>query len=527
MTTPHRQRSAPPTAPLAPPDWPSRVSLAPFDRANADLLRHVAPADWVNPKPSSRYQLVVLGAGTAGLVSAAIAAGLGARVALVERHMFGGDCLNFGCVPSKAVIRAARAWHEARHAADAFGGPRVSGDGDFSAMMQRMRDVRASMSDVDGAERFRAMGIDVYFGEAVFTGRDVVDVAGTALRFRRAIIATGARAAVPPIPGLADTPFLTNETIFSLTERPRRLAVLGGGPIGSELAQAFARFGTEVTVLQADARVLPRDTPEASARIARAFAADGVTVHNNAAITGIAYHDGEFTVSASQADRALHVHADQLLVATGRRPNIESLGLDAAGIAATRTGVTVNDRMRTTNARVYAIGDVSSAMQFTHVADAQARLVVANALFFGLGGGRRSRLTIPRVTYTSPEVAHVGLTRADAEQRGMAVETIRVELAANDRARLDGDTDGFLEIHLRRGTDTILGGTLVAEHAGDMIGELAVAITNRVGLAAVGNTIHPYPTTAEIFRRAADTWRRGRLTPLVRRVFRAWFRMFS
>ncbi len=477
--------------------------------------------------PQPRYHLVVVGAGTAGLVSAAIAAGLGARVAIVERHMFGGDCLNFGCVPSKAVIRAARAWHQARTAARDFGGPATSGPGDFAAVMLRMRTLRAALSDVDGAERFRTLGVDVFFGDATFTGSDTLKVGGATLRYRRAIIATGARASVPPIPGLSDTPFLTNESVFSLTERPRRLIVFGGGSIGSELAQSFARFGTDVTIIQADARLLPRDTPEAAAVVARAFETDGVTVHNGAAIQQVSFREGEFVVSAAQGDRALAIRGDQLLVATGRRPNIESLGLEAAGVAFTRTGVTVNDRLRTTNPRIFAIGDVSSLLQFTHVADAQARLAVANALFFGIGGGRASALIIPRVTYTSPEVAHVGLTAADAEAQGIAIDTVRVELKHNDRARLEGSDDGFLAIHLRRGTDRIVGGTLVAEHAGEMIGELGVALKNGVGLSALGSTIHAYPTQSEVFRRAADTWRRGRLTPFARRVFGFWFRLFA
>ncbi len=508
-------------------DWPSDIDLRPFDAANAELLKHVAPRDWENPVPRARYHLVVIGAGTAGLVSAAIASGLGARVALVERHMFGGDCLNFGCVPSKAVIRAARAWHDAEHATSDFGGPTVSGPGDFSAVMARMRSLRAAMSDVDSAERFRSLGVDVFFGDATFTDRQTVQVGSATLNFRRAIIATGARASVPPIPGLSDTPYLTNESIFSLTERPARLAVLGGGPIGAELAQSFARFGSAVTVLHADERLLPRETPDAAAAVKRAFEADGVTVHNGAAIGAVHFREGEFIVTAKQGDRSLEVRADQLLVATGRRPNIESLGLDAAGVAFTRTGVTVNDRLRTSNPNIYAIGDVSSALQFTHVADAQARLVVANALFYGIGGGRNSSLVVPRVTYTSPEVAHVGLTVGDAESKGISIETVRVELQHNDRARLDGSTDGFLAIHLKRGTDTILGGTLVADHAGEMIGELAVAIRNGVGLNALGSTIHAYPTQSEVYRKAADTWRRGRLTPLARRLFSAWFRVFS
>lgn len=507
----------------APADWPSDIALRPFDDANAQLVRTVAPKGWLPPVPKDRYHLVVIGAGTAGLVSAAIAAGLGARVALIERHMFGGDCLNFGCVPSKAVIRAARAWHEARRAASDFGGPPVSGDGDFGAVMGRLRRLRADLSQVDGVERFRSLGIDVFLGAATFTSPETVSVGGATLRFRRAIIATGARAARPPIPGLADTPFDTNETIFSATERPARLVVIGGGPIGAELAQSFARFGSRVTIVHTDAHVLPREDRDAAAVVAASLTADGVQLVNEARIDRVSHDGSQFTVHLAGEGSAARLDADRLLVATGRAPNVDGLNLETAGVQFTRQGVTVDDRLRTTNPRVYAIGDVSSRLQFTHMADAQARLVVANALFFGIGGGRASDLVVPRVTYTDPEVAHVGMTIDEAAAAGQAIDTIRIDLDDNDRARLDGDVHGFLKVHLAAGSDRIVGATLVASHAGEMIGEMAVAITNRVGLGAIGKTIHAYPTQAEVFRRAADAWRKRSFTPRARRLFQRWF----
>lgn len=475
----------------------------------------------------SRYHLVVIGAGTAGLVSAAIAAGLGARVALVERLMFGGDCLNFGCVPSKAVIRAARAWHDAACAAEQFAGPAVTGPGDFGAVMARVRELRARMSSVDSVARFRDLGVDVFLGDAQFVSRNTVRVGDTTLKFRRAMITTGGRAAVPPIPGLSDTPFDTNESIFSVTDLPRRLVVIGGGPIGVELAQSFARFGSAVTLIHAGVRVLPREDADAAAIVARSLAADGVRIIDGARIDAVRYENGVFGVHLSGEGVPASLEGERLLVATGRRPNIEGLGLEAAGVAFSQAGVTIDDRFRTSNARVYAIGDVSSALQFTHVADAQARLAVPNALFFGVGGGRNSRLVIPRVTYSSPEVAHVGLTLAEAEARGERVETVRVDLTHNDRSILEGDENGFLKLYLRHGTDRILGATLVAAHAGEMIGEIGVAITNGLGLGAVGKTIHAYPTQAEVFRRAADFWRRRRLTPAARALFSWWFRIFK
>ena len=510
-----------------PPDWPSRIPLLPFDDANAQLMRTVAPKGWIAPVPKDRYHLVVIGAGTAGLVSAAIAAGLGARVALVERHMFGGDCLNFGCVPSKAVIRAARAWREARTAAERFGGPRVTSDGDFGTVMARLRRLRADISPVDGVERFRSLGIDVFLGQATFSGPDAISVNDTVLRFRRAIIATGARAARPPIPGLADTPYDTNESIFSLTERPARLLVIGGGPIGTELAQSFARFGSVVTLVHAGAHVLPRDDVDAAAVVSAALEADGVQIINQATVERVSHDGQQFTVQLSGDGVPSTLEADRLLVATGRTPNTEGLGLEVAGVRFTPNGVSVNERLRTSNPRVYAIGDVSSPLPFTHVADAQARLAVANALFFGIGGGRTGTLVVPRVTYTDPEVAHVGITVEDASAQGVRIDTIQVSLEDNDRARLDDEPHGFLKVHLAAGTDRIVGATLVATHAGEMIGEMTVAITNGVGLAGVGKAIHPYPTQAEVFRRAADAWRKRAFTSRARQLFAWWFRVFT
>lgn len=501
--------------------------VAPGDEHNARLVANVHPAAWCNPSPPrQRYHLVVIGAGTAGLVTAAAAAGLGARVALVERYLMGGDCLNVGCVPSKAIISAARAWHGARTVSSRFGGPAAVTDrSDFGAVMERMRRIRADLSSLDSAERFAGLGVDVYLGHARFTAPDRVTVGDRVLRFRRAVIATGARAAVPPIPGLGDAGYYTNETIFTLTELPARLLVLGAGPIGCELAQVFARLGSRVTVLHRGERALPRDDPDAARIVEAALRADGVTMEVGAQVQRVARSPGGTRVHFTQGDRAGEVECDAILVATGRAPNVEDLGLEAAGVRAGELGIVVDDRLHTSNRRVYAIGDVSSRYQFTHVADFHARLVIANALFFGRG--RTSRLVIPWATYTSPEVAHVGLTPEEAQRRGVAIETITVPLAHVDRAVLAGDTEGFLRVHLRRGTDKLAGATAVAPHAGDLIAEAALAMTNGLGLSAMGRTIHPYPTLAEAYRKAADLRRKQRLTPLAKRVLGLWFRVFA
>jgi pyruvate/2-oxoglutarate dehydrogenase complex dihydrolipoamide dehydrogenase (E3) component len=511
---------------LDPPAAADEAALMrPLDAHNRELVANVHPPDWVNPEPADRYHLVVIGGGTAGLVTAAGAAGLGARVALVERHLLGGDCLNVGCVPSKGVIRAARAWHETRHGHERFGAPAASGPGDFAAAMERMRRIRAGISHHDSAARFRSLGIDVFLGQGQFVASDAVEVEGRVLRFRKAVIATGARAAVPPIEGLEEAGYLTNETVFELTEPPRRLAVIGGGPIGCELAQSFARFGVEVTVLDLMARILPRESVEASEVVRRALERDGVRFELGVTVEGVSRRDGEATVRFERDEKTGEVACDRILLAVGRAPNVEGLGLEAAGIDYSSKGVRVDDRLRTSNARVFAAGDVASKYQFTHVADALARIAIQNALFHGRA--KASDLVVPWCTFTSPEVAHVGLTAAEAEERGAQVNTLTIPLSELDRARLDGEDEGFLTLHLAKGKDRILGATLVAGHAGDMLGELCLAITAGVGLGKIASVIHPYPTQGEVVKKAADTWRRGKLTPLVQRVFDWRFRVLG
>lgn len=509
---------------------PARVHapspLEPLDEHNRKLLANVHPPSWTNPEPAPRYHLVVIGAGTAGLVSAAGAAGLGARVALIERHLMGGDCLNVGCVPSKGVIRAARAWQDAREARERFGGPAVdpASRGDFGAAMERMRRLRTGISVHDSAERFRGLGVDVFLGEGRFTGPDTAEVGGKTLRFRRAVIATGGRASVPPVPGLPESGHLTNETVFNLTELPARLVVLGGGPIGCELAQAFARFGSRVTILDIAPQVLPREDSDAAALVQKALAKDGVQFELGVKIVEVQRRGGETTIILERNGERKELTADHLLVSAGRAPNIEGLGLEAAGVRFAKTGVEVDDHLRTSNPRIYACGDVASRYQFTHAADAQARIVIQNALF--KGRAKASALTIPWCTYTAPEVAHVGLYEKEAREKGIEVDTLTVELKTVDRAILDGADEGFLRLHLKKGTDEILGATLVAEHAGDMLGELCLAITHKIGLGKIASVIHPYPTQGEVVKKAADAWRRTKLTPVVKKAFAAWFRVF-
>jgi len=500
------------------------LNLHPDDEHNRELAANVHPADWRNPTPEGRYNLVVLGAGTAGLVAAAGAAGLGARVALVERHLMGGDCLNVGCVPSKAIIGSAHAAHAVR-SAGAFGVD-VTGTTsiDFAAVMQRMRGLRAGISPHDSARRFaEAYGIDVYFGDARFTGADTVEVEGVPLRFVKAVIATGARAATPPIPGLHEAGFLTNHNVFNLTEQPRRLAVIGGGPIGCELAQAFVRLGTEVTIIETADRFLQREDRNAAEILRSSMERDGVVVRLSTALERVQEKGVDKVLSLRTPSGEETIPVDQILVAVGRTPNIEGLELEKAGVAFDRRGVTIDDFLRTTNRRIYASGDVCLPFKFTHTADATSRAVIQNALFPG-PKKRLSKFVIPWCTYTDPEIAHVGLYPQQAESQGMAVESWEVAMSDVDRAITDGETEGFLKVHCRRGSDTILGATLVGGHAGDMISEITAAMVAGMGLGSFSSVIHPYPTRAEIIRKAADAYNRTKLTPTAASLFKKWFR---
>lgn len=500
--------------------------IRPWDQFNRDLVAQVHPFDWTNPPPASRYNLVVIGAGTAGLVSAAGAAGLGAKVALVERHLMGGDCLNVGCVPSKALIGAARARAAVRDAAE-FGihvpdGVRV----DFGMAMERMRRLRASIAPHDSAKRFRDLGIDVFIGEGRFVDSHTVEVAGQKLRFSKAVIATGARALAPPVEGLSEVEYLTNETLFALTELPKRLGVIGAGPIGCEMAQAFARFGSEVFLVESLHGILPREDSDASGLVLESMVRDGVKLLCCGKGLKLSMAEGNgVRLAVESHGQGYDVVVDKLLIAVGRSPNVEGLGLEAAGVACSPKGVQVDDYLRTTNADIYAAGDICSPYQFTHAADFMARTVIRNALFFGRA--KASALTIPWCTYTEPEIAHVGLYEKQARERGIEVDTFTRELGDVDRAILEGRTNGLVRVHVRKGSGKIMGATIVAQHAGDMISEVTLAMTHGLGLTQIANSIHPYPTQAEAIRQVGDAYNRTRLTPFAKSLFKrlmAWRR---
>ncbi len=492
-------------------------AVLPFDEHNEQLLANGHPSDWVNPDPAKRYNLVVIGAGTAGLVVAAGAAGLGAKVALVERSLMGGDCLNVGCVPSKALIRCAKAYAEVRDVGEF--GVRVP-DGvsvDFPVIMERMRRLRAGISPHDSVARFSELGIDVFLGQAKFASRDTVEVGGKTLRFARAVIATGARAAAPPIKGLDTIDYLTNETVFSLTELPKRLAVIGAGPIGCEMAQSFARFGSEVYLIESMHGIMPNEDPDMAGVVKKAMDADGVKLLCCGKHLNISQTDGGKKLSVDSHGNHYDVIVDQVLVGVGRAPNVDGLNLEGVGVQFDKTGVKVNDHLQTTNPKIYAAGDICFPYKFTHTADAMARIVIQNALFFGRA--KTSTLTIPWCTYTDPQVAHVGIYEKNAKEKGIAIDTIQIDMSTVDRAILDGETQGLLKVHLKKGSDQILGASLVARHAGDMISEMTLAMVAGAGLGTLAKTIHPYPTQAEVFKKAADAYSRTRLTPFVKKLF--------
>lgn len=493
-------------------------ALQPLDEYNQSLMSHVHPVDWVNPSPAANYDLVVIGAGTAGLVVAAGAAGLGLglKVALIEKSLMGGDCLNVGCVPSKCLIRSSRVVAQMREATP-FGIQSPDAiEIDFAAVMQRMRRIRAGISHHDSAERFRDLGIDVFLGRAEFVDSGAIAVNTHLLRFKKAVIATGARATRPQIPGLAEAGYLTNETVFSLTECPPRLAVIGGGPIGCELAQAFQRLGSQVTLFHKHGHLLNREDADAAEIVQQQLLQDNLKLVLDCALLKVETTDAGKVIHYRQNDIINTVVVDEILVGAGRTPNVDGLNLEAVGVKYdARRGVVVDDYLQTTNPRIYAAGDICMNWKFTHAADAAARIVIKNTLFspFGLGRSKLSGLVMPWVTYTDPEIAHVGLYEREAQEKGLETDTITIPFSTVDRALADGETEGFVKILHKRGSDQILGATIVARHAGEMISEITLAIVTKQGLSALSGVIHPYPTQAEAIKKAADSYRRTLLTP--------------
>ena len=501
------------------------VSISPLDEYNQQLIANVHPPDWANPKPADRYDLVVIGAGTAGLVTAKGAAGLdiGLKVALIEKNLMGGDCLNVGCVPSKCLIRSSRVVADMKNAKPYGIQPPDRIEVDFPAVMTRMRQVRTTISPVDSAVSAKKAGVDVFFGEASFSGQDKITVGGQTLKFKKAVIATGARAVKPRIEGIEEVGYLTNETVFSMTELPPRLAVIGGGPIGCELAQAFQRLGSEVTLFHRGSHLLNKEDPDAAEVVQKAFIREGIRLVLNCQIKRVKQSpDGKLISFVGDAG-VESISVDEILAGAGRKPNVEGLNLETVGVVYDpRKGVQVNDNLKTTNAKIYGAGDICMNWKFTHAADAAARIVIKNTLFspFGLNQSKLSGLVMPWVTYTDPEIAHVGMYEQEAQAKGIDCHTIKIDFDDVDRALADGETEGFLKILHQRGSDKILGATIVARHAGEMISEVTTAMIGGMGLSKLASVIHPYPTQADAIKKSADTYRRTLLTPRTKKLLK-------
>jgi pyruvate/2-oxoglutarate dehydrogenase complex dihydrolipoamide dehydrogenase (E3) component len=474
------------------------------------------------------YNVVVVGAGTAGLVTAAGTTGLGGRVALVERGRMGGDCLNYGCVPSKALIRSSRVAALMRRA-DRYALEPIRPAIDYGRVIRRVKALRARIEPHDSVERFEGLGVDVFRGEAALESAHAVRVGETLLRTRHVVLATGGRARVPDIPGLAEAGYETNETIFERTTPPGRLLVMGGGPIGCELAQAMARLGSRVTVVDRGAHLLHREDPEVADLLKTRMEEDGVRLLLRSRIESIVPgRGGPHRVSvrpegeAGGASTALEIEADTILIAAGRRPNIERLGLDEAGVGTTDRGVTVNAFLQTSRPNIYAAGDVCGPYQFTHFAEYQARIVVRNILLsplLGLGRVGADYRVVPWTTFTEPEVARVGWNEQDAARAGAPFDVHRFPYADLDRAILEGEDEGFVKVIAAKGRGRILGATVIGAGAGELIHEFALAMRQNVGLETLSSLIHVYPTLSQAVQRAGDAFMRTRLTPRARALF--------
>jgi pyruvate/2-oxoglutarate dehydrogenase complex dihydrolipoamide dehydrogenase (E3) component len=496
----------------------SHESSNDYDRRE---LLNVHPTDWKNPEPVGRYNIVVIGAGPAGLLTALNAAKVGAKVAIIERDRFGGACFNVGCIPSKAIIRTSRLYGEMRNAEN-FGAQVPAGISvDFPAVMERMRRVRARISRRASAQRLSSAGVDVYFGAARFAGPDAVEVEGKRLRFRRALVASGARPKLPLIPGIAEAGYLTYENVFDLAECPRRLLVLGGGPLGCELAQAFCRLGSHVSIVQDDPMFLGNEERDAAQILSAALARDGIGIHLNAEAVNVRAEGNEKIVDLVSDDYKFTLTVDEILVGIGSAPNVEGMNLDAAGVRYDKeAGISTNDYLQTSNPRIYAAGDVCSEKKFPHIEAAAADLVVHNALFWGRE--RLSTLAIPWCTYTDPEIAHIGLYVTQARAKGIPVKTFTVMMSDVDRAITDTEDEGFVKIHLREGTDEILGATVAASHAGEMISEISLAMNAKIGLSALARVSHPYPTQSQAITMAANAYLATLRSPMRKWLQKQW-----
>ncbi|KAG7348019.1 dihydrolipoyl dehydrogenase [Nitzschia inconspicua] len=540
---------------LNPKDQHVAKHVWPMDKYNTVLLNYVHPPEWKDPNPnkkdgSSTYDLVVIGAGVGGLITAAGSAGIGAKVAMIEENLLGGDCLNVGCVPSKAFIHCANMAYSVKgdtkrlEEAGIFVNPETV-KVDFEKVMERVRKIRAEISQHDSAERYSAeLGVEVYIGRGKFTSEKSVIVNGRTLYFKRAVIATGGYPILIPMTGLkelhersisvdpTDEPrpiVTTNETFFNMTKQPKNMVVIGAGVIGMELAQSMQRLGTHVTVLGRSGKILPKEDEDMAELVKTQMIRDGVSFNLSIAeyktikLTGRVLDNGypemEMTFVEKGKAGETKLIFDSLLIAAGRRPNVTGMELELAKVDFdTKRGLLVNDKLQTTNPRIYGVGDCCSEFKFTHAADFMARTVIRNALFFGKG--KMSDLLIPYATFTTPEIASVGLYGKDLEERGIEYRVFEKHFKDNDRSICDDTKEGFIRFRVDAKKDTILGCSIVGEGAGNMIGEVTLAMQSSTGLGSLASVIHPYPTTSEAIRQAGDAYNKTKLTTTVKSLLR-------
>ena len=492
------------------------------------------------------YNVIIIGAGTAGLVTAAGTAGLGGRVALIERNLMGGDCLNFGCVPSKALISSARLIQQIRESGK-WGLDRQEPQFAFEKVFERMRARRAKIAPNDSRERFESLGVDVFRGEARFVSPYEVEVkispspqssppgrggrgdSGEVqkLRAKNFVIATGSRAVIPKIEGIEKVPYFTNETIFDeLKEKPESMIVLGGGPIGCELGQALSRLGVKITIVEYVPQILGPEDVDVGQFMQERFEAEGITVQHCTEATRVSMRDGLITLEGNYKPPGaaqgspVQFTGHALLLAVGRCPMMKALNLETAGVKYSSNGVEVNDYLQTSQPHIYAAGDIANRLKFTHTADFTARIVVRNILMpFQFLRQKVDWSVVPWCTYTDPEVAHVGLGEKEAKQRDSAYDLFVVPLEEVDRAVVESEDAGFAKILTRKGSDKILGATIIAPHAGDLLHEFVLAMKAGIGLGTIASTIHAYPTFAELARKAGDKFNKTRLTPRAKKIF--------
>ncbi len=478
--------------------------VPPNDLADEETyLRRVRPLDWQNPTPRAIYDLAIIGAGPGGLAAAQSAARLGFSVVLIEQNRLGGNSLNVGSVPSKAIIRSAGVLETLRDT-EAFGDQLPArAEFAFGQVMARMRRIRTRIAAYTSVHDLVALKIDLFFGSAVFASANTVLVGDGHVRFKKAIIATGAHPTKPDIPGIEETNYLTSTTIFELTELPKRLAVIGGGPLGCELAQAFCRLGSHVTIVQNDAKFLPREERDAAEILSRSMARDGVDIRLNTTVIGARLEHGGKMLETRNNDVTGEIKADEILVSVGRTPNVSDLNLEAAGVDYDLSqGIKVDDLLRSSNPKIYAAGDVCLALKFTNAAQFSAYTAVRNALM--RGKKRQSALIIPWCTYTDPGIGHIGLHVWEARQQSIPIKSYTVMMHDVDRAITDGQDTGFIKIHTAEGSDTILGATIVASRASELINEMAVIMSAGIGMKALAQMVHTYPAESAGIQLAAQ-----------------------